>query len=612
MTFLSLFVFLLSSVIAHSAAVPPAAPPVPEVDPAGSPKSLPELVEKISAARGTEAMVVTAHPLATQEAVKILESGGNAVDAAVAAQWILNVAEPQSSGIGGGGFFLYYNAKDKSIHTFDGREKAPVRAFPEMFLDENKTPLRFYPDRITGGLPVGVPGTLKLLKRVHNRFASRKFKFEELFEPAIRLARQGVPVSPHLANAVRNEESRLKKFPGSEIFFHADGTPLSAEETLVQASLAKTFETIAQKGVSSFYEGEIARAMVEAVQKAPVRPGYLTRQDLQFYDVVERDALHGTYRGHDIFTMGPPSSGGVALLESLNILENFSLILYGPQTDTFHLVIEAQKIAFEDRAKHLGDPDFVKVPAEKLTSKDYGKKKAKEIKFEEAHPVELLVDEASFSRPKTAALGNTSHISIIDAEGNIVSYTTTLEYLFGSAMMVPGWGFFLNNELTDFDAEPRAASAVADSTKGSLLDDAVPDRMKGKLKPNAAGPEKRPRSSMCPVIIFRNGRPFFIGGSPGGSLIIPTVQNLVLYTIDFRMPPEQVLSSPRFAARGYKVEAEAAFFDSPDIIDQLKARGHWMKLVKPFGNAQVIFFDTRNETFVGISDPRGEGEAKGY
>jgi len=554
-------------------------------------------------------MVVTAHPAATQAAFQILQDGGNAVDAAIAAQWVLNVAEPQSSGIGGGGFFLYYDAKTKGIYAFDGREKAPAKAVPEMFLDGAENPIQFYPHRITGGLPVGVPGTLRLLKRVHDRFGSKKFGFEQLFEPAIRLAQEGVPVSRHLAEALNDEKERLNLFDASrKIFFHEDGTPLKEKETLIQKDLAKTFETLVQKGVGVFYDGEIARAIVETVQTTHFHPGLMERTDLAFYDIVEREALHGSYRGHDIFSMGPPSSGGVALLEILNILENYSLTFYGPATDTFHLVLEAQKFAYEDRAKYLGDPDQVKIPLEKLTSKEYAKKKAGEIKFDEARSVPELTDEASTS---AAGLGNTSHLSIRDEEGNVVSYTTTIEHTFGSAMVVPGWGFFLNNELTDFDAVPREPMSVTTlAPKGTLLNTAL-EKSKWGLKPNAPGPEKRPRSSMTPIIVFRNGRPYIIAGSPGGSLIIPTVQEIVMYTIDFRMPPDQAVKAPRFVARGYSVEAEASFFESPAIVQELKRRGHYFVLRKPFGNAQVIFFDPKTETFIGVSDPRGDGQAKG-
>jgi len=556
-------------------------------------------------------MVVTAHPEATRAAIEILQQGGNAVDAAVAAQWVLNVVEPQSSGIGGGGFFLYFEAKNRAIYTFDGREKAPAEATPDMFLDKEGEPIRFYPDRITGGLPVGVPGTLKLLKALQRRYGSGKLNFDELFIPAIQLARGGVTVSPRLAEAIREEAARLKLFEASrKIFFHPDGEPYKEGEVLYQNDLARTFETIAEKGTGVFYEGEIGRAIVSAVQNAPYHPGLLQSYDLHFYTPLERDPVHTNYRGFDIFTMGPPSSGGVALAEILNILEPFSLVFFGASAHSFHLAMEAQKFAFEDRAEHLGDPDFVKIPLDKLVSKDYAKKKSKEIKADEARYVEpSLVDEASLG----TGLGNTSHISIRDAEGNIVSYTTTIEHVFGSAMVVPGWGFVLNNELTDFDAVPRPPSKVANTLapRGTLLHSGLSQGIR-RLRPNAPGPEKRPRSSMCPVIVFRNGLPFLVTGSPGGSMIIPTVQEILMYLIDFKVPPEQALSAPRFAARGNRVEAEAVFLEDAEVVRELKKRGHRFVLRQPFGNAQTIFFDDRTDSLVGVSDPRGDGEAGGY
>lgn len=555
-------------------------------------------------------MVVTSHPAATEGALEILRSGGNAVDGAIVAQWILNVVEPQSSGIGGGGFFLYYDAKNKSVHTFDGREKAPIRAPPEMFLDESGDPLPSYPDQMTGGLAVGVPGTLRLLKEVHRRFGSEKYRFEELFIPAIRLAEGGAPVSKSLAEAIQKEEARLKLFKASrEIFFHPNGEPFKEGEILYQPDLAKTFETIRRKGVGAFYEGEIARAIAKAVAEDSIRPGFLQRFDLQFYKVIEREPIHGTYRGYDIFSVGPPSSGGVALIQTLNILENFSLVFYGASADSFHLAIEAQKIAFEDREEFIGDPDFVQIPLERLLSKDDAKKKAEKIKFDEARQPESLMEETTLS-----SQGNTSHISIWDSGGNIVSYTTTIEHVFGSALVVPEWGFVLNNELTDFDAVPRVPYKIASALapQGSLLHSAMPTRMKAKLKPNAPEPEKRPRSSMCPIIVFRSSQPVLVAGSPGGSLIIPTVQGLLMCYVDFRLPPEDVLAAPRFAARGSPVEAEGVFLEDTETINSLRLRGHTFKSRPDFGNAQVIFYDPKTNLLTGVSDPRGIGEAQGY
>lgn len=546
------------------------------------------------------AVVATAHPEASRVAKEILELGGNAVDAAIAAQWVLNVVEPQSSGIGGGGFFVYYDAKTNSVYTFDGREKAPAKAYPEMFLDETGKPIPFYPDRITGGLAVGVPGTLKLLKQVHDRFGSGEFKFSELFNSAIVLAQKGIPVSRRLAEAIESEKERLKIFgPTFSIFFHPDGTPLKEGDILVQKDLAKTFETIAERGVAVFYEGEIAKAIVQTVKESPVRPGLLEESDLKFYGVVQREAVYGTYRGYEIFSMGPPSSGGAALIQILNILENYNLASYGYSSHSLHLMIEAQKSAFLDRTLFLGDPDFSRIPLGMLLSKEYAKKKSQQIKFNKAKPLALLVKEASL-KIKPPAGGNTSHISIRDREGNLVSYTTTIEHIFGSGMVVRDWGFLLNNELTDFDAEP-------------WFDIDVPEDMRGRLKPNAPSPEKRPRSSMCPVLVFsKGGEPFLVAGSPGGSLIIPTVQEIVVNVIDFNMPIDKALAFPRFAARGGEVEAEAEFLENEGLIEALLSRGHTFREHKPFGNAQALLFEEKEKAWTAASDPRGEGEVRGY
>ncbi len=527
-------------------------------------------------------MVVTANPYATRAALEILRQGGNAVDAVIAAQWVLNVVEPQGSGIGGGGFFVYFDSKTKRVHTFDGREKAPARAFPEMFLDLSGTAMPFYPGRMTGGLPVGVPGTLKLLKRVHERFGSGKFRFEELFQPAIQLAEKGVPVFPRVAAAIENESVRLGSFESSrKIFFHPNGQPLREGNRLVQKDLARTFRTIAQKGIGAFYEGEIAQAIVDAVQKAPVLPGLLEPLDMKIYEPVERTPLRGSYRGFEIFTMGPPSSAGVALIEILNILENHEALAKGPSADAFHLLIEAQKIAFEDRSNFLADPDFVKVPLGQLLSKEYAGEKRNEINLEKARPTGVLVQEASLE-----VHSNTTHVSIRDPQGNFVSYTGTIEYVFGSGMVVPGWGFVLNNELTDFDAEPGKA--------------------------NSPAPGKRPRSSMCPLLVFRQGEPFLAMGSPGGSLIIPTVQEVLTNILDFQMPLEEAVSAPRFAARGGSVETEPGFLAKTDLVNSLRPRGHVFVLTPPFGNVQAILVDEKEKTLQGVSDPRGEGEALGY
>ncbi|MBI3307046.1 MAG: gamma-glutamyltransferase [Candidatus Omnitrophica bacterium] len=525
-------------------------------------------------------MAVTAHPLATETAVAILENGGNAADAAIAAQWVLNVVEPQSSGIGGGGFFLFYDARQKKFFSYDGREKAPEKAFAEMFLDANGRPYPHDPSRITGGLPVGVPGILQLLDLVYRKHGSGKFSFELLFDPAIRLAEEGFEISPRTAHYLKKEEARLRLFGETRrIFFDERGKPFRAGHTLKQPDLARTFQLIQKNGPEIFYEGEIADSIVEAVKNAPFHPGLMEKEDLKNYRIAERAVVSGRYRGYDIFSMGPPSSGGTTLLEALNILELYPLAEYGQTARGYYFFSRAQALAFEDRNRYLGDPDFAQIPVGKIISKEFARQRN-----EMASGAKRPRNDSAVESP------NTSHISIVDEEGNMAAFTTTIEAMFGSGMVVPGRGFFLNNELTDFEA-------VSSSEKNH---------------PNAPGPAKRPRSSMTPTFIFQEGRPFLIIGSPGGSRIIGAVFNVIVNIIDFGMTLEEALAAPRLIHRGTGIEAEEEFFQQSEIVLGLEQRGMKVSKTDRIGNIQAIHFDSRQAVIVGAGDPRGEGKAKGY
>lgn len=539
-------------------------------------------------ATAAKAMVVTAERQATRAALEILRNGGNAVDAAITAQWVLNVVEPQSSGLGGGGFFLYYESAPKRIYAFDGREAAPAGAYPEMFLDKKGDPYPFTPDRITGGLPVGVPGTLKLLHHVYSRFASKKFSFGELFAPAIEIAEGGFPISRRLAGFINEEKERLKLFKASrQIFFDAKGKPLEKGMYLFQHDLARTFRLIQGEGILPFYEGKIADAIVKAVQTAPFHPGLMKKEDLFYYRILDRNPTHGTYRGFDIFSMGPPSSGGTTLLEALGILERYQLRLHGRKPDGFHLLSEAQKLAFQDRNRFLGDPAFTYVPVLRLISKSFATRRSQEIHFEMAIPT----TEAAV-RPLALENSHTSHLSIVDEQGNMAAFTTTIESVFGSAMVVPGYGFLLNNELTDFEVVPKNENK--------------------KLLPNAVQGEKKPRSSMTPTFIFQNGRPFLIAGSPGGSKIIGAVLNVIVNLIDFGMPLEEALRAPRIINRDGPIELETQLYQDLDLKRELERRGHPVVLNPAIGNVQAVYFDSEKDQITGASDPRGDGEALGY
>ncbi|MBU3759969.1 MAG: gamma-glutamyltransferase [Candidatus Omnitrophica bacterium] len=534
-----------------------------------------------------KAMAVTADPAATQAAVEILKKGGNAVDAAIAAQWVLNVVEPQSSGIGGGGFFIYYDAASRKVFAFDGRETAPASARPEMFLGKDGKPVRFWPERISGGLPAGVPGLLKLLKTVHARFSSNKVSFASLFEPAIEIAEKGFPISERLGGALQKEESRLKLFKATrKVFFDKAGRrTLRAGEILVQEDLGRTFRLLAGEGIGPFYEGAIAKDIVKAVRKASVNPAKMTIKDLASYEVVEREPVRGTYRGYEVWGMPPPSSGGPTVQMVLNILENFSWDSLSSE-HRMSVFAQAQRLAFIERNKALADPAAMTVDLEDFLSKDKAKKLAAVI-----DPVDA--SQALGPKDPPAQEGtHTSHLSIADADGNLVAFTTTIEHLFGCGMIVPGRGFFLNNELTDFDAQ-------------------IYGEADGQVLPNAPGPRKRPRSSMSPTLVFKNSEPYLITGSPGGSKIIGAVLNVLVNVLDEKLPLQEAVDRPRVLNREGAVELEGFSLDeNPGEQKRWESLGFEVVRHEAFGNTQSILF--HEDGFLeGASDPRGIGAPGG-
>jgi len=530
-----------------------------------------------------QAMVATANSKATQAALQVLEEGGNAVDAAIAAQWVLNVVEPSGSGLGGGGFFVYYDSDSRRVYAFDGREKAPAKASPDMFLDASGKPYEFWPNRISGGLPVGVPGTLKLLETVHKRFGSDHFSFGALFAPAIKLADEGFVISDQLARYLESEAPRLALFPDSRrIYFDTEGKPLSAGAILKQPDLAATFREIAREGPHVFYDGEIAEDIVKAVTTAPFHSGRMTRQDLRTYEIKEREALRGTYRGYEIWSMPPPSSGGSTVLEALKIFEAFSLGSLSLE-QRMSIFGQAQGLAFQDRNRYLGDPDVVSIPLERLLSEQNTNRQAAKIARDPTQPAPRL------GAGPVAEGVHTSHLSIVDNRGNMVAFTTTIEHMFGSGIVVPGRGFFLNNELTDFDAEPRDE--------------------KGRLTANAPGPGKRPRSSMSPVLVFKEGVPVLAVGSPGGSKIIGAVLNVLVNLLDYNLPLEQALAAPRMINRDGAFELEDGLMANRELVRYLQRQGFEVKRSSVIGNVQAVLI--RKGTLLGASDPRGEGQAAG-
>jgi len=546
-------------------------------------------------------MVSSAHPAATQAGLEILKAGGNAVDAAIAVQAVLNVVEPQSSGIGGGCLLLFYDRSAKEVVALDGREEAPASAFPEMFLDAGKNPVPFYPDRITGGKAAGVPGCLKTLHKMWLRCGSGEILWEDLFKRAIEIAEEGFSVSPRLAEAISGEQDRLKLFRASRaLFFSEDGTPKREKEILTAPELAQTFRLVAEKGPSVFYEGAIAEDIVRAVNSSPVNPGKMTLEDLKEYEAPFRSPLKGKYRGLDVYTVPSPSAGGISLLESLNILESFDPASMEREGAEFiRLFSEIQRVVFQDRSHFLGDSDFTDVPAEKLLSGEWALEKRGELR---------LADAPAAEAPEAHGNTTTSHISIVDGNGNVLSMTTTIEHIFGCGMVVPGRGFILNNELTDFDAIPWLEDHP---------ETPAPNRPEGKRSarktsldiPKSAG-GKRPSSSMTPVILFENGAPVIALGSPGGTQITSIVLNVLVNLLDFKMNPQDAMAAPRILYRKGPLELEENFFKNEALIGELKRTGYEITSRKPFGNAQLIVL--RDGRMDGAADPRGEGKAEGF
>jgi gamma-glutamyltranspeptidase / glutathione hydrolase len=527
-------------------------------------------------------MVASQERHATQVGVEILKQGGNAVDAAVAVGFALAVTHPQAGNIGGGGFMLVYLADRKETIAIDYRETAPAAITRNSFLDA-KGDADPHTSR-DSALGAGVPGTVAGLALAHERYGSGKFTLAQLIAPAIRLAREGFVVEDDLADSLPRAAPRLARWPSTaNIFFRPDGTPLGRGDRLMQPDLAHSLASIAAGGPRAFYDGPIAERIVTSLRASG---GVMTRDDLRSYRAIERQAVRGTYRGYDIVSMPPPSSGGVHLIEILNILEGFPLRELGAESAaTLHLMIEAMKPAYADRAEYLGDPDVVKVPVAGLTSKRYAAELRKAIDPERARPAQSIKP----GTPTPYESDNTTHFSVVDAQGNAVANTYTLNFSYGLGLVADGTGILLNNELDDFAAKPGAPNAF-----GLIGGEA-----------NAPGPGKRPLSSMSPTIVFRDGRVFLVTGTPGGSRIITTVLQVILNVIDHQMNVAEAVAAPRihhqwmpdivFAERGL----------SPDTLRLLEARGHAIITTPTSGSANSIMVTT--EGLAGAADPRQRG-----
>ena len=530
-------------------------------------------------------MVVAQEARAARIGAEILERGGNAVDAAVATGFALAVTYPRAGNIGGGGYMVIHLAQGADT-TIDYRETAPAAITRETFLDDKgeADPAKSR----DSALAVGVPGTVAGLALAHASYGSGRFTLAELLAPAIALARAGFPIADDLADSLPLSQQRLRHWASSaRIFFHDDGRLLGGGDLLVQGDLADTLASIARDGPAAFYEGAVAEKIADAVRQAG---GVMTVEDLRAYRPIERAPLRGSYRGYDVVAMPPSSSGGVVLLEMLNILEGYQH-LAADEALRLHLAIEAMKLAYADRAAFLGDPAIVAAPLGRLLSKSYAAELRRHIDPEHARPAADI--RAITERAREG--NNTTHFSVVDRFGNAVANTTTLNFSYGVGLVADGTGVLLNNELDDFAAKPDTPNAYG-LTGGEA---------------NAPGPAKRPLSSMSPTILLKQGLPFLVTGSPGGSRIITTVLQVICNVIDRGLPIAEAVAAPRLHNQWLPDEVMVERRLSPDLIDALEARGHHVVPAPPGTSANSILVTPQG--FAGAADPRTHGAlAAGY
>jgi gamma-glutamyltranspeptidase/glutathione hydrolase len=542
-----------------------------------------------------KAMVATAHPLASRVGVQILKDGGNAIDALVAVQMALNVVEPQSSGIGGGCFIMYHDAATAKTYCIDGREETPAQARREDFLDARGHEIG---ESLTGGLPVGVPGTVAAMWLAHERWG--KLPMARVLESAIRLAEEGSGVTPRLQVGIAVHQKRFQRFPASaRLFLHEDGSVPELGELRKNPDLARTLRLLAEQGPKVFYEGEIARDIIKAVREAPFQPGRLSLDDLKVYRAVFREPVRFRYRGHEIVSAPPPGSGGITVGLMLGVLDGADIRQLKPGTvDEIDRLARACAVAFADRNARLGDQDWsADIDMRGLLRDDHIRARRKAARL--LRPGERV----TASRREGE---HTTHFSIIDADRNFVSCTTTIEHGMGSAVVVPGRGFLLNNELTDFDLERPSGPNALDPARG-------PRRTAlGDEKPIGG---KRPRSSMTPVIVFHDGKPWLTAGSPGGSRIIGIVAQLLVNVIDHGMDVQQAINAPRVNAENGPLSLEVLYPDRAALEKELRQRGWMVQTQKPWyevwGGAQAIRVRP-DGSLEGGADPRREGVARGY
>lgn len=549
---------------------------------------------KTPVARGTGGAAATISEQATTSAIAILDQGGNAVDAAVAAAATLGVTDPFSCGIGGGGFMVIYLAEDRRVITIDHRETAPAATLPTLFIEDGKE--MDFDTAVASGLSVGVPGTVRGWHEALQRYGT--MSLAQVLAPAITVAEDGFTVDANFSSLVSQNERKFNRFPATAALYLRNGKAIPSGTLLRNPDLARTYRLLADGGVDAFYAGPLARAIVDTVNRPPTAPGLsvrgnrMTLADLANYEARLRLPVHSTYRGYDLYGMALPSSGGVTVFEALNILEGYDLKTL-PREQLEHLYLEASRLAFADRDAYLADPEYVDAPAAGLLSKDYAARRRGLIDQGRAAPgVVAAGDPYPFQqdpsyplRPAPRTLqpesAHTTHLTVSDKDGNVVAYTFTIEDWGGSGMVVPGYGFLLNNELTDFDfTAPH---------------------------PNIPEAGKRPRSSMTPTIALKDGKPAFSIGSPGGSTIITTVLQTIVNYVDLGMPMDQAIDAPRLSQRnGAVTDVEPGFAGSAQAKALARMGQRWSDHPAEIGAANALVFNA-DGTVTAVSEGHRHG-----
>ncbi|MGD8539279.1 MAG: gamma-glutamyltransferase [Candidatus Aminicenantes bacterium] len=531
---------------------------------------------------GKSGMVVAAHPLAAEAGLEMLKKGGNAVDAAIATTFALNAAEPFASGIGGGGFMVIYLARDKKITAINFREKAPGKSHPKMYHEDGKTNEKL---RRTHGLAVAVPGALAGWSYALDKYGTKNLS--DVMQRAIKIAEEGYPVSKTFSKINKDQYEKLLEMSGESSCYLNGGLPFEPEDVFRNPKLANSFRLLASKGIDAFYRGEIAQKIVTAIED---KGGILTLDDLANYSPKEHTPIEGKYKNYTLYSARPPASGGLHIIQLLNIIDNWPIEEWGHNSVRYiHHLSEAFRFAFADRDQYLGDPDYTPIPEAKLISKEYGKQIAAQIKPDSV----LGVYPYGEFDEKENAKESTTHLCVIDKRGNIVSLTQTINHFFGSGIIPESTGFLLNNEMDDFSRNPESL--------------------------NAPRPQRRPLSSQAPLILFQGETPLLILGSPGGTRIFPTLTQIILNVIEFNMSLDEAIEAPRFFSYSVRGEIRPVSLESRIAqltIEELKKMGHDVRLReeydKYFGGAQGILILPGKNIIHGGADSRRDGYGAGY